>query len=264
MQSPEILLKKALEIRSPAIGCWIQTNAPSAAEIMANAGFSWLGLDCEHTSADIKTVEEVARALHGRNTALLVRVSSADALEIRRSLDVGAHGVIVPLIDTPEQARAAVAAAKYPPEGCRGFCFARMNNWGVDFENYAHRANATTIVIAMIESRKGVEAIDEILAVPGLDGVFIGPYDLSGSYGVPGQTRHPIVNGAGDRILAACEKHQKAAGCHLVRTDPAQIQQALEKGFTFVCLDADIILIDRGAREVLKSARSTIAKSTFK
>ena len=251
MHDPRLDLKEALTQRRPILGSWLQAGCPAAAEILANAGYAWLGLDCEHTSAGYAVVEGIARALHGRGAALLVRVSQCDTLEIRRCLDIGAAGVIVPLIETAEQARRAVAAAKYPPLGCRGFCFGRMNDWGVHFDEYARTANDQTVVIAMIESRQGVERIDEILAVDGVDGVFIGPYDLSGSYGVPGQVQHEFVRQARDRVLQACAAAGKAAGQHIVRSIPAQIQAALADGFTFICLDADIILLDRAARQAL-------------
>ena len=251
MTAPQIRLRAALQQRRPILGSWLQTGSPAAAEILANTGFAWLGLDCEHTSADIATVESIARALHGRDTALLVRVSQGDTLEIRKCLDVGAGGVIVPLVETAEQAKLAVAAAKYPPIGRRGFCFGRMNDWGVRFDEYARTANDHTVVIAMIESRKGVENIDDILSVEGLDGIFIGPYDLSGSYGVPGELQHPSVLQARQRILDACKQAGKTAGQHIVHSDSTQLEAALRAGFTFICLDADIIFLNRAARQAL-------------
>lgn len=251
MQDPRLHLKEALTQRQPIIGSWLQTGAPAAAEILANAGYAWLGLDCEHTSADFSVVEGIARALHGRGAALLVRVSQRDTLEIRKCLDIGAAGVIVPLVETADQARLAVAAAKYPPSGCRGFCFGRMNEWGMNFDAYARSANDQTVVIVMIESRQGVEQIDDILAVDGVDGVFIGPYDLSGSYGVPGQLQHELVRNARDRVLRACRAAGKSAGQHIVHSSPEQIEAALAAGFTFICLDADIIMLDRAARAAL-------------
>lgn len=258
MYDPQLRLCEALRQHKPIFGSWLQTGAPAAAEILSEAGFAWLGLDCEHTSADISTVEETARTLHNRNTALLVRISRSDTLEIRKCLDVGAGGVIVPLVETAEQARMAVSAAKYPPTGNRGFCFGRMNQWGVQFDDYARTANDRTIVVVMIESRRGVENIDEILAVEGIDGVFIGPYDLSGSYGVPGKTDHELVLKARARVLTACNAAGVSAGLHIVRSTPAQIESALKAGFTFLCLDADIIFLDRAARASLESATRPI------
>lgn len=253
MSDPQLRLRQALDLRQPIFGSWLQTGSPAAAEILAGAGFAWLGLDCEHTSADLGTVETMARALHGRDTALLVRVSRPDTLEIRKCLDVGASGVIVPLVEHADQARLAVAAAKYPPQGERGFCFGRMNEWGQRFDDYVRTANERTVVIAMIESRQGVENIHEILRVPGINGVFIGPYDLSGSYGVPGQVQHELVTQACGKVVAACRAAGKAAGQHLVRSDPVQVEASLANGFTFICLDADIIFLSQAAASAVSS-----------
>jgi 2-keto-3-deoxy-L-rhamnonate aldolase RhmA len=251
MEDSQIRLKDALRQRRPILGSWLQTGSPAVAEILANAGFAWLGLDCEHTSSDTAAVEATARAINGRGAALLVRVSRCDTLEIRKCLDVGAVGVIVPLVESAEQARSAVAAAKYPPVGNRGFCFGRMNDWGVKFEEYIKTSNDYTSVFAMIETAKGVENIREILKVEGLDGVFIGPYDMSGSYGVLGQLQHPLVKEARRKILEACKELGKVAGQHIVHSDPEQVEEAIAQGFTFICLDADIIFLNRAARQAL-------------
>lgn len=247
-------LGDALRMRTPIIGSWLQTGSPAAAEILSAAGFTWLGLDCEHTSADVATVEDIARALGGRDTALLVRVSQCDPIEIRRCLDVGASGVIVPLVESAAQAKRAVSAAKYPPLGSRGYCFGRMNEWGGNFDAYVRTANADTIVIVMIESRAGVENIGDILAVEGINGVFIGPYDLSGSYGVPGQVDHPTVRRARQVALEACRASGIAAGQHIVHSDTEKIQAALRDGVTFICLDADTIFLGGAARRALSAA----------
>lgn len=257
----EIRLKKAIDNKTPIIGSWIQTSSPTCAEILANAGFSWIGVDCEHTSAGIQVVENIARAIHGRDTALLVRVSSADIIEIRQCLDVGAAGVIVPMVENGEQARMAVAAAKYPPQGVRGFCFGRMNDWGSNFDEYVRIANTNVVVIAMIETRTGVENIDEILSVDGIDGIFIGPYDMSGSYGVPGQTQHPQLKKAYQILVDACRRHGKAAGQHIVNSSSEKLTEAISLGYTFICLDADIIFLNNAARAATENAEKHIIKN---
>lgn len=242
-------LRRALQARQLTVGSWIQLASPAAAEILANVGYEWLGLDCEHTSADASTVENVCRAVHGRGPALMVRVAHCDTIEIRQALDMGAHGVIVPLVETPEQARHAVAAAKYPPEGVRGYCFGRMNDWGASFDEYAREANENIAVVVMIESRRGVENVAEIAAVPGVDALFIGPYDLSGSYGVAGRLDHPAVMNGRKSVLAAANNAGISAGLHLVRATKESYARAVDDGFTFLCLDGDIIFLDKAARQ---------------
>jgi 2-keto-3-deoxy-L-rhamnonate aldolase RhmA len=244
---PPFDIRQALVQRNLTIGSWLQLGSPGAAEILANAGYEWLGLDCEHTAASTEVIEQVSRAIHGRGPALLVRVTHCDTLEIRRALDVGANGIIVPLVESVDDARRAVAAAKYPPQGVRGYCFGRMNNWGVDFDSYAVQANNRTAVVLMIESRAGVENVDAIASVPGVDGLFIGPYDLSGSYGIVGQMDHPLMKEARQRILNAARKAGISAGAHLVKSTVETYQEAIQDGLTFICLDGDIIFLERAA-----------------
>lgn len=241
-------IRHALSTRSLTVGSWLQLGSPGAAEILANAGYDWLGLDCEHTGASIETIEQVSRAIHGRGPALLVRVTSCDTLEIRRALDVGANGIIVPMVESADDARRAVAAAKYPPQGIRGYCFGRMNNWGVDFDSYAKEANDHIAVVLMIESRAGVENVEAIASVPGVDGLFIGPYDMSGSYGIVGQMDHPLMKQARQRVLSAANGAGISAGAHLVKSTPEIYTQAVNDGLTFICLDGDIIFLERAAR----------------
>ena len=151
------------------------------------------------------------------------------------------------MVNTAEDARRAVAAAKYPPEGVRGFCFSRMNRWGADFDQYASEANRDIAVVVMIESREAVEQIDAILDVPGVDGVFIGPYDMSGSYGLTGQTDHPVMREACRKVAEACRRHNKAAGMHIVLPSDEAVTKAKQDGFTFLALGADIVFLREGA-----------------
>lgn len=242
-------IRQALKARTLTVGSWLQLASPAAAEIMANVGYQWLGLDCEHTSSSLATVENVCRAIRGRGPSLLVRISRCDTLEIRKALDVGADGVIVPMVETVEQARQAVAAAKYPPQGIRGYCFGRMNNWGIDFDEHAREANENAAVALMIESRKGVENVQAIAAAPGVDALFIGPYDMSGSYGVPGEVDHPAVVQGRQKVLEAARQAGISAGIHIVKPTEKNYRQALADGFTFVCLGGDVMFLNEAARQ---------------
>jgi 2-keto-3-deoxy-L-rhamnonate aldolase RhmA len=249
------ILRQALLQQRLTIGTWIQIGHPAVAEILADAGFDWIAADMEHTDIDNAGFANLARAMHGRGMAPLARVRENDTLAIRQVLDLGAQGVIVPLVHTAEDAERAVAAAKYPPRGVRGYCFSRMNAWGNDFDNYAARANDEIAVVVMIESKQGVENIDAILAVDGVDGAFIGPYDLSGSCGVPGQTDHEMVQAGGHRVLEACKAAGKAAGMHVVIPAEAAIRRAVDDGFTFLALGVDTVFLGRGATAAVASAR---------
>ena len=193
---------------------------------------------------------EVEEAILFRIT--MVRVKENKIMPIRRALDLGAMGVIVPLVNSADEARHAVVAAKFPPEGIRGFAFCRGNEWGVDFDEYAAKANGMISVIVMIESKSAVEKIEEIVKVEGVDGVFIGPYDMSGSYGIVGQTDSEIIQEACEKVVAACKKHGKAAGIHIVLPACDNIRIAESQGFTLLALGMDTVFLADGAKKTIR------------
>lgn len=248
------LVRKALLERKVTLGTWMQIGHPAIAEVFSNAGFDWIAADCEHTDIDVDAFTNLARGMYGRGSIPMVRVKQNDTLAIRQMLDAGAQGVIVPLVNTAEEAERAVAAAKYPPEGIRGFAFCRANNWGKDFDRYSETANRDVAVVVMIESRQAVENIEEILQVEGVDGVFIGPYDMSGSFGVIGQTSHEMITNAYSRVVEACRKYKKAAGLHVVIPTEEAISKAVKDGFTFIALGMDDVFIDQAARKTIEVA----------
>jgi 2-keto-3-deoxy-L-rhamnonate aldolase RhmA len=250
--------RKALLQRQVTLGTWLQINNATAAEVLSNAGYDWISIDIEHTDIDITSLTALLRGMYGRGVAPIARVATNGLLDIRRALDVGAAGVLVPFVNTAEGARRAVAAAKYPPMGVRGFSFSRANNWGVDFATDAESANDETAVIVMIESKEGVENIEDIVAVEGVDAVFIGPYDLSGSYGIPGQIQDPVVRDACRRVIQACERAAKSVGLLIVRPTPEVVRQAVDDGFTLICVGLDTVFIDQGARAARAMALSAL------
>jgi 2-keto-3-deoxy-L-rhamnonate aldolase RhmA len=245
-------MKKSLNRKHVCLGSWCQIGHPANAEILAKTGFSWMALDCEHGETGENDIGNFCRAVNQYNCTPMVRVKENDVLEIRRVLDLGAEGVIIPLVNSAADAEKAVAAAKYPPVGIRGFAFHRGNNWGVDFDEYAKNANERITVIVMIESKKAVENIDAILGVNGVDGVFIGPYDMSGSYGIAGQTGSPVIKEACLKVAAACKKHNKAAGQHIVLPTPENVSMVIEQGFTLLALGMDTVFLAYGAKQALE------------
>jgi 2-keto-3-deoxy-L-rhamnonate aldolase RhmA len=233
-------------------GSWIQSGCQTISEIMALAGFDWICVDLEHTDTDWNTFTNIIKSVKSHDVIPFARVSENDTLAIRKPLDLGAMGVIVPLINNAEEAKRAVAAAKYPPEGIRGFAFCQANEWGKIFDEYVKEANKSIIVIMMIESREAVENIDEILSVEGVDGAFIGPYDLSGSYGIPGQISAPIVLEGMKKVLAACKRHGKLAGQHIVSPNKENVENAVKQGYEFLALGMDTVIISDGSRRILE------------
>ena len=247
---------KKLDIENLSVGSWCQIGHPANAEILAKAGFDWMALDCEHGEAEDADIGNFCRAVSQYGCTPLIRVKENAALPIRRALDLGAMGVIVPLVNSADDAKRAVAAAKYPPVGIRGFAFHRGNNWGVDFDEYARNANNNIAVIVMIESKEAVENIDSILAVDGVDGVFIGPYDMSGSYGIIGETSNPVIKNACLKVAAACKKHGKAAGQHIVLPNKKNVNTAIEQGFSLLALGMDTVFLADGAKLSLEMIKN--------
>ena len=243
---------KTLDLDRPCIGSWCQIGHPANAEILAKAGFAWIGADCEHGEFEEGDIAGFCRALKPFGCVPLVRVKENAVMPIRRALDLGAAGVIVPLVNSAAEAERAVSAATYPPQGVRGFAWHRGNDWGRDFDAYAREFKP--LVIVMIESRAAVENIDAILTVEGVDGCFVGPYDLSGSYGVVGQTSHALIKEACAKIAEACRKHGKAAGQHIVTPSQESVKAALAQGFTFLALGMDSYFLGEGARVALEMA----------
>lgn len=240
-----------LESGGLCIGSWCQSGHPINAEIMARAGFKWLALDCEHGEVEDADIGNFCRATAQYGCVPAVRVRENAVMPIRRALDLGAMAVIVPLVNCAKDAKHAVAAAKYPPEGIRGFAFHRGNNWGTDFDAYVTSANKQIAVIVMIESQEAVDNIEAILQVNGVDGVFIGPYDMSGSYGIPGQTGSPVIKEACARVAAACKKHSKAAGQHIVLPTKENVAAVIGQGFSLLALGMDTVFLTNGATEAI-------------
>ena len=247
-------IRKILESGRPMLGTWLQSGSPVAAEIMAAEGFDFIAADLEHTDMNEDILSHCIRALP-ESCVPMVRVRENDTLAIRRALDCGAEGIIVPLINSAEEASRAVAAAKYPPDGVRGFAFCRANGWGKDFDAYARTANRNIAVFVMIESKEAVDHIDEILTVPGVDGVFIGPYDMSGSYGILGQMGHPVLQEAKQRVLKACLNQNRIAGQHIVIPTADCIQEALQEGYRFLALGMDTVFLRAGAAEAISKTK---------
>lgn len=244
---------KKIDLRKTAIGSWCQIGHPASAEILAKAGFEWIAADCEHGEFEDADIANFCRAVKQFNCTPLVRVKENAVMPIRRALDLGAAGVIVPLVNTSTEAEQAVKSAQYPPQGVRGFAWQRGNNWGTEFDSYAKEFDP--LVIVMIESKAAVENIDAIMAVDGVDACFVGPYDLSGSYGIVGQTGHPLIKNACVKVAEACRKQGKAAGQHIVTPGSENVKMAVSQGFTFLALGMDTYFLGNGARQILEMVR---------
>jgi len=245
---PENILKKKLKEGKPAVGAFVITAHPTIAEVMAVAGFDWLVFDMEHGVIGIESVEAMAQAVSRTSTAPLVRVPWNDFVVIKQVLDTGVMGLIIPMVNTPEQAQQAVAATRYPPEGIRGIGPHRASGFGSWLPEYFERANESILVIVQIEHVNAVKNLEGILSVRGIDCVFIGANDLAASMGMLKNTSHPEVQKNIKYILGICKK--KRIPCGLVATG-SQIKQRIEEGFQFIAVGHDVSLLTSACKKAL-------------
>jgi len=232
-------LKNKLKNNQLTIGSWIMMGNPMSVEVMALAGFEWLVIDIEHTSIDLQTTENLIRTIQSNNIKALVRVSKNEEVVIKRILDMGADGIIVPMVCSKDDAVQAVNYAKYPPLGKRGVGLYRASGYGTKFEEYKKWVNNELVIIAQIEHIDAVNNIDEILQVEGIDGTIIGPYDLSGSMGYPGDFEREDVKDAVQKVLDKCQEYNIPSGFHVVDTHPEKLQMKIDQGCTFLAYGID-------------------------
>ena len=239
-------------------GSWITLAHPAIAEIMARAGFDWLAIDLEHSVITIREAEELIRVIALSGACPLARLSGNDPVQIKRVMDAGAHGVIVPMVNSAIEAQQAVEAVRYPPEGRRGVGLARAQGYGSSFERYREWVNQESVVIVQVEHIEAVNNLEAILVVEGVDGFIVGPYDLSASLGVPGQFDHPSVKEAMDRIQSVGIDSGKAAGIHVIEPDVEAVRQRVGEGYSFVAYSLDIRMLDSACRFGVDAIRSEI------
>jgi len=251
MDMPINTFKQALKDKRAQIGCWVAMADPYAAEIVAGAGFDWLLLDGEHAPNDVRSLLGQLQALSAYPSHPIIRPPVGETHLIKQLLDIGAQTLLVPMVDSAEQAAALVRATRYPPHGVRGVgsAIARAARWN-RVNGYLDKADDQVCLLVQVETRAGLEALDEIAAVEGVDGVFIGPSDLSAALGHRGNPGHPdvqaAIEGGTARILAA----GKAAG--ILTADEALARRYLELGATFVAVGADISLFARSVEQLAK------------
>lgn len=246
--------KTNLKSGQVSIGSWITLAHPAIAEIMVKAGFSWLTIDLEHSVITIREAEELIRVISLSGVTPLVRLTSNDSNQIKRVLDAGAQGIIVPMVNSKLDAENAVAAAYYPPKGTRGVGLARAQAYGAGFADYkAWLDNEGCTVIVQIEHINAVENAEEILSVHGVDGYIIGPYDLSASMGLAGQLDHPEVLAAIKQVRDLGKRLQKPGGVHIIEPDTQRLQQLIQDGFTFLAYSLDIRMLDVSCRAAMSS-----------
>jgi 2-keto-3-deoxy-L-rhamnonate aldolase RhmA len=228
-------------------GTLLTTSSCEIAEAISHTGLDWAFIELEHAALDISDAQNIVRALGGR-IGSLIRIADQSVTSIKKALDTGCDGIIVPQVNTREEAMAIVRAAQYAPQGERSVGLARAHKYGLDFKGYIDFANEVTCVIAQVENIKAVENLDAIISVPGIDAFFIGPYDLSASMGLTGQLDHPAVKEAIAKVFTKASKAKMPVGIFAGTLDAGMA--SLEKGATLLAISTDILLLARGAQEI--------------
>lgn len=245
------LFRRALLEKKLTLGAWMQIGHPAIAEIFARRGFDWICVDLEHGAIDLETMTNIFRTIERYDSVPIARLPLNDPVWIHRTLDAGARGLIIPMVKSAQEAENAVCEAKYPPRGARGYGYSRANLHGIDFESYIQTANDEIAMVMQIEHKDAIVNLEGILAVDGVDGVFIGPLDLSGSMGITGQMKHPNMVAALDTYRKLSQNAGKSFGLHIVRPDETNIREAIEQGYTLIALGLDNVIIDESSNALL-------------
>ena len=243
----------ALRSGEPVAGSWISIGHPQVAEITALLGFDFVVIDTEHTPTGLETVENMVRAVEYHESNAIVRVPWNDPIRIKRTLDVGPTGLLIPMIETEDEARAAVESMQYPPDGIRGMASSRASEYGLRFEDYVETANETLLAILQIETKRGVTNAADIAAVEGVDALLIGPADLSASLGSVGDWDSTVVTDAIETVLDT-----SSVPVGTLAVADGEIDRWITRGFDFVIVGIDANYLVRGAREAKETFETAI------
>ena len=243
MKNP--LKTRLLSTRDVSYGTWISSASTVCLDALKDVGFDWFMIDTEHSAINPETLAAMVAILGPAGPTPLVRVGNVDQYLVKQALDAGARGVLVPLVSTEAQARAAVAFAKYPPEGVRGAAAAAGSRYGRDLPEYLRSANAETLVGVQIETKESLDNLEAIAGVPGLDLLFVGPQDLALSLGLAGDRKNPKLRSAMRTVVDACERFGKIPGT--LAADREEKAAVSELGFRFVSLASDVRFLLDGA-----------------
>ena len=247
-------VKSKLREGKPVFGVVMSTPSLGNMQVLSRAGFDWVWIDMEHGPINLESAHALILATQGTPAIPIVRIPWKEEWMAKRVMDAGAMGVVFPFIKTREEAEAAVAAVKYPPQGVRGFSPAlAAHRQGLPLADYPAWANENILCLLLIEHREAVEHIDAILSVSGIDAAIIGHMDLSGSYGLLGQITHPDVAGAMAEVLAAGKRHNVPVG--IAATTPEAIQKCLGEGFGWISMGSDVTILAGAVNQLLATIR---------
>ena len=249
-------LKKALRDNKITLGTWIQIPHPSIVEIIAhncNGKLDWMCIDMEHGAIGIESMTNLIRTIESCDITPIVRIPKNDYIWIHRSLDAGAKGLVIPMVNSGQEASEAVSEALYPPFGNRSFGYSRANLYGADFDDYVKKANDEISIIVQIEHINAINELNYILSIPGIDGTFVGPYDLSGSLGVPGDFENEKYQKALTTYISKSHTHSIPMGIHIVRQDLEKVKFVKSVGYNMIAIGTDAVFLEEKVKEVMRS-----------
>lgn len=245
-------LKLRLRSRELIFGSWVSFAHPSITEIFASHKFDFLAIDMEHGTINLEQAQRIIAASQYYKVPCLPRPVSHSNDWIKPLLESGADGLIAPMVNSEQELNSLADNVKYPPIGKRSFGVNRAQGYGSNFEAYVNNWNESSIFIAQIESQSAVENIKQIVSNPHLDGIMIGPYDLSGSLGVPGEKFHPLVKEAESKVIKACAERGISCGTQLSDFNSDSVNSALSMGYTFIIASSDLFVLDSWANSAEK------------
>lgn len=244
--------RSKLRSRQLLVGPMITLPVPETAEVLAKAGFDWLFLDAEHATFTTRDLQSIIGRVD-RIIPCVVRVGGAEEIPIKKTLDMGAAGIVVPQVNTPSAAEKVVKLCKYAPEGDRGVGLARAHGYGFSFEDYIQEANEHIAVIIQAEHIEAVNNIEEIVKVRGIDAILVGPYDLSASLGRIGEVDHPEVVSAIEHVTEVCHDAGVALGIFGVSTEV--VKPYMDKGYTLIIVGVDTVMLGQAGRQIVSALR---------
>ena len=248
-------IKQKLLDGEATFGTWQMIGNTSISEILCDAGYEWITVDMEHTGIDVTDALELIRVIDLCGKTPAVRVSCNDSTIIKRVLDCGAKIIIVPMVMTKQDAKKAVDAVYYPPKGKRGVGLSRAQGYGFEFEKYNEQYLDEIVVVAQIEHISAIDNLEEILSVDEIDATMIGPYDLSGSLGCPGDFESEVFVEALKKYEKVSEGFNKPMGYHIVKPTKEDVDEHIKKGYQFIALGFDSFYLGEKSREVINEIR---------
>lgn len=257
-------LKQKIRNKQLTLGSWLTIPNQAIVEIMGTANFDWITIDIEHSAIDLENVMNIIGHIQAAGMKAFIRVYDNDEVIIKRVLDAGADGIIVPMIKSKKEAQELVSNVYYPPKGRRGVGLSRAQHYGIGFDDYQKKLEEDIIIIAQIEHIEAIDNLEAILEVEEIDATLIGPYDLSASMGKPGKYHLPEVKKAVELYDKVCKAKKKPMGAHVISSDADQIQEKIDLGYTFLAFSLDFFFLGDKVRAEMKRLKEKKRKEKKK